>query len=339
MESALIVAVAAGGAVMLLFFGIFGGRRVSPTERIEQVATAATEARSGGGSSGSKKSLRSQIFGSRTASGLDKVVEKRDWGANQARELARADLQLRPTEYIALRIAAIVGAPMLVFMLGKTLMPSLDNGIALVVAVLMGWWLPRFYVNRRKKKRLQAFNDHLADTITLIANALRAGASFLQAIELVVRETQPPMSTEFNRVIREVNLGLPFEQALANMVRRVESDDLELMATAITIQHQVGGNLAEILDSIAFTIRERIRIIGEIRTLTAQQRMSGYVVAGLPIFLVVILNVIAPSFMAPMFDDTLTILGIPAGVIILLIGAVMMLIGFLAIRKIVDIEV
>ena len=98
-----------------------------------------------------------------------------------------------------------------------------------------------------------------------------------------MRESRPPISTEFGRVIREVNLGLPFEQALENMVRRVRSDDLELMATAIRIQHQVGGNLAEILDSIAYTIRERVRIKGEIRTLTAQQRLSGYVVAGLPI--------------------------------------------------------
>ena len=93
-----------------------------------------------------------------------------------------------------------------------------------------------------------------------------------------MRESRPPISTEFGRVIREVNLGLPFDQALENMVRRVRSDDLELMATAISIQHQVGGNLAEILDSIAYTIRERVRIKGEIRTLTAQQRMSGYVV-------------------------------------------------------------
>ena len=122
------------------------------------------------------------------------------------------------------------------------------------------------------------------------------------------------------------------------MVRRVRSEDLELMTTAITIQHQVGGNLAEILDSIAFTIRERIRIMGEIRVLTAQQRMSGYVVAGLPIFLVLILSVIAPSFMEPMFGDP-TVFGIPVGVIILALGGIMMGVGFLLIRRIVDIEV
>ena len=200
--------------------------------------------------------------------------------------------------------------------------------------------LPRFWLNRRKSGRLNAFNKQLPDTITLIANALRAGSSFLQAIELVVRESRPPISTEFGRVIREVNLGLPFEQALENMVRRVRSDDLELMATAISIQHQVGGNLAEILDSIAYTIRERVRIKGEIRTLTAQQRLSGYVVGFLPI---------APRRLPVRRGarvhgpDVRSIhppsLGLPAGVVILIFGGFMMFIGFMLIRKIVDIEV
>ena len=154
-----------------------------------------------------------------------------------------------------------------------------------------------------------------------------------------MRESRPPISTEFGRVIREVNLGLPFDQALENMVRRVRSDDLELMATAISIQHQVGGNLAEILDSIAYTIRERVRIKGEIRTLTAQQRLSGYVVAGLPIGLAASCSSPHPGFMEPMFDNPPEILGLPAGVIILMFGGFMMFLGFMFIRKIVDIEV
>jgi tight adherence protein B len=123
------------------------------------------------------------------------------------------------------------------------------------------------------------------------------------------------------------------------MVRRVRSDDLELMATAISIQHTVGGNLAEILDSIAFTIRERVRIKGEIRTLTAQQRLSGYVVAGLPFALSGFLFIVAPKFFDPMFDKDVSLGGLPAGVIILGLGGVMMFIGFMAIRRIVDIEV
>ena len=218
-------------------------------------------------------------------------------------------------------------------------LPTLGNPLFLLIGGLIGFLLPRFWLSRRKSGRLNAFNKQLPDTITLIANALRAGSSFLQAIELVVRESRPPISTEFGRVIREVNLGLPFDQALENMVRRVRSDDLELMATAISIQHQVGGNLAEILDSIAYTIRERVRIKGEIRTLTAQQRMSGYVVAGLPIGLAGILFVIAPNFMKPMFDNPPAILGLPAGVVILMFGGFMMFLGFLFIRQIVDIEV
>ena len=216
---------------------------------------------------------------------------------------------------------------------------ALGSPIALLVGALIGFLLPRFWLNRRKNGRLNAFNKQLPDTITLIANALRAGSSFLQAIELVVRESRPPISTEFARVIREVNLGLPFEQALENMVRRVRSDDLELMATAISIQHQVGGNLAEILDSIAYTIRERVRIKGEIRTLTAQQRLSGYVVGFLPIALAAFLFVAAPGFMDPMFANPPSVAGLPAGVIILFFGGVMMFIGFMLIRKIVDIEV
>jgi tight adherence protein B len=287
MEPAVIVAILAAAAVMLLFFGIFGSRRVSPTERIEQVTQAAVQARDN--RSPGRKSMRASIFGGRAAAGVDRVVERRDWGADMARELARADLQLRPSEYLALRTAAVIGAPLVTFLIGKTLLPGLDNPLALLVAVILGWWVPRYWLNRRKSKRLQAFNDHLADTITLVANALRAGASFLQAIELVVRETQPPISTEFNRVIREVNLGLPFEQALNNM--------------------------------------------------TAQQRMSGYVVAGLPIALMALLSVISPSFMAPMFQDPPAVMGIPVGVILLFFGGVLMGVGFLAIRRIVDIEV
>ena len=303
MEPAIIVAILAAVAVILLFFGLFGGRR-SPrrAHRAGRAARRSQARNSPEASRANRRGLRSSLFGSRSASGVDRVVERRDWGANMARGAGARRPALRPSEYLAIRAGAVVGALGVTFLLGATILPGLDNALAWLVAAIARL-VGAAVLGQPPQDRAacKAFNDHLADTITLIANALRAGASFLQAIELVVRETQPPISTEFNRVIREVNLGLPFEQALNNMVRRVRSDDLELMTTAITIQHQVGGNLAEILDSIAFTIRERVRIIGEIRVLTAQQRMSGYVVAGLPIGLVVILSVIAPKFMEPMF--------------------------------------
>ena len=269
---------------------------------------------------------------------LNRVVEQRDFGANLARDIARADLKLKPGEFMAIWAGVVATVPMLFLILGLALKP-LASPVALLIGAIVGFFLPRLWLGRRRASRLKAFNKQLPDTITLIANALRAGSSFLQAIEMVVREAMPPVTTEFGRVVREVNLGLAFDVALENMVRRVRSDDLELMATAITIQHQVGGNLAEILDSIAFTIRERVRIKGEIQTLTAQQRLSGYVVAGMPIGLMGVLFVIAPKFMQPMFDNPPGILGLPAGLIVLGIGGFFMLIGFILIQRIVAIEV
>lgn len=283
-------------------------------------------------------SLSDMLSASATMATLNKAVEGRDFGANLARDIARADLRLKVSEYLAIWAASTLGVPFLMLVL-SVVMPGLGNPVILLLGGLIGFMLPRMWLGRRKASRLNAFNKQLPDTITLIANALRAGSSFLQAIELVVRESRPPISTEFSRVIREVNLGLPFETAMENMVRRVRSDDLELMATAISIQHTVGGNLAEILDSIAFTIRERVRIKGEIRTLTAQQRLSGYVVGFLPIALAAFLFVAAPGFMEPMFLNPPGILGLPAGVVILLLGGVAMFFGFMFIRRIVDIEV
>ena len=324
-------------AILLVFIGISntaGGSGVAA--RLERYASGrrGEEPKRAEGDA----TLASALASSAALSALNKVVEQRDFGANLARELARADLRLKPSEYLGLWAGSVVGVPVICLVLSP-LLPTLGNPLVLVVAAAFGFFLPRIWLNRRKSQRLKAFNSRLADTITLIANALRAGSSFLQAVEMVVRETEPPISTEFGRVIREVNLGLAFDEALANMVRRVRSDDLELMATAITIQHQVGGNLAEILDSIAFTIRERVRIKGEIRTLTAQQRMSGYVVGFLPIGLAGVLFIIAPNFMSPMFRKPPDVIGLPLGLIILGFGGLMMFIGFMIIRRIVDIEV
>ena len=337
MTPTIAVAAAAALAIVVIALGIaMSGSGSGISTRLERYAAGKDDTKAK--ASGGQGPLSDLIASSVALANLNRVVEQRDFGANLAREIARADLHLKVSEYLGIWAGTTVGVPVLFFLLSFFLKP-LGNPIALLIGALVGFLLPRFWLGRRKSGRLNSFNKQLPDTITLIANALRAGSSFLQAIELVVRESRPPVSTEFGRVIREVNLGLPFETALENMVRRVKSDDLELMATAIAIQHTVGGNLAEILDSIAFTIRERVRIKGEIRTLTAQQRLSGYVVGFLPIALAGFLFVAAPGFMDPMFKNPPGILGLPAGVIILAFGGFMMFIGFMLIRKIVDIEV
>jgi tight adherence protein B len=255
---------------------------------------------------------------------LSADIEDKRFATKVQRDLARANLKLRVAEYYYIRIGASLGLGVLLFVFRDPL-----SG---VIGFILGYFLPRFWVGRRIGGRLSSFNKQLPDTITLLSNSLRAGSSFLQSIELVSREGAPPMSEEMGRVVREVNLGLGMEEALHNLVRRIKSDDLDLMVTAIGIQQQVGGNLAEILDTIAFTIRERVRIKGEINTLTAQGRVSGYLVAFLPIGLGVALNAINPAFMAPLFTETI-------GRILIGVGAVMMFIGFLAIRKITDIKV
>jgi Flp pilus assembly protein TadB len=334
----IIVALILAMGIMLVFIGLAtSGRGSAISARLERYTAgkpdlpSTTTVRPGVGIGG-------VLAQSVTLARLNKIVEQRDFGANLARDIARADLKLKPGEFIGIWLGAVVGVPFLFLVVGVVFNP-LQSSIALLLGALIGFWLPRWWLGHRRASRLNAFNKQLPDTITLIANALRAGSSFLQAIEMVVREAQPPITVEFGRVVREVNLGLAFDVALDNMVRRVRSDDLELMATAITIQHQVGGNLAEILDSIAFTIRERVRIKGEIRTLTAQQRMSGYVVAFLPIGLVGVLVVIAPKFMEPMFMNPPGIMDLPVGLILLIVAGIMMFIGFMIIRRIVSIEV
>ena len=268
-----------------------------------------------------KTSRKSTIDPFATLSG---DVSDKKFSTKVQRDLARANLKLKVSEYYYIRIGTALGLGLLL----GVLRDPLSGAIGLV----LGYLLPRFYVGRRIGGRLGAFNKQLAETITLISNSLRAGSSFLQSIELVSRETPAPMGEEMGRVVREVNLGLGMEEALNNLVRRIKSDDLDLMVTAIGVQQQVGGNLAEILDTIAFTIRERVRIKGEINTLTAQGRMSGYLVSFLPIAIAVVLNMINPAFMQPLFTSLI-------GQILLAVGGVMMVIGFFAIQKIVAIKV
>ena len=309
--------------VLLFFWGISsmlgGGSPESLGARMQRYAggteKASTEVKK------DRKKGRRDIDPFATLSG---DVQDKRFSSKVQRDLARADLRLRVAEYYYIRVGLSLGLAAVLLLL--------RDPLSAAVGALLGYFLPRMWVGRRIGSRLNAFNKQLPDTITLLSNSLRAGSSFLQSIELVSRESPAPMGPEMGRVVREVNLGLSMEEALSNLVRRIKSDYLDLMVTAIGVQQQVGGNLAEILDTIAFTIRERVRIKGEIRTLTAQGRYSGYLVAFLPIAIMVTLNFINPEFMQPLFTELI-------GQILLVCGAIMMLIGFFAIQKITDIKV
>jgi tight adherence protein B len=275
---------------------------------------------------------------SAVVAGLSRVIERQDLATRLAIDLARADLKMKPAEFLLAWAASPFVFAAAAFVIGF-IFPGFQNVVAVIAFFIIGLYFPRFYLKRRQGQRLKAFATQLPDTITLLANSLRAGSSFLQGIELVTREARPPISEEFERVVREMQLGMALQPALTNLARRVASEDLELMVTAIQIQSQVGGNLATVLDSIAFTIRERVRIQGEIQTLTAMQRYSGYVITLLPVGLAGLLFLISPSYMTAMVNTPPELFGLPMGIVFFIVGLISMGIGYLLIRRIVDIKV
>ncbi len=305
-------------AVLLIFIGLSRGvmrRQNSIHSRLEAF-----------GARGKATEATKQAGGLQMARVLDRAVGRQTFGQRLARDLARADLKITVGEYlVAVALFACLG-----ILIGIAL-KNVVVGLVLFVAALV---LPKLFVNRKRSMRLREFNSQLADTITLLANSLRGGYALLQAIELVSREARPPMSMEFERVVREVGLGRSPEEALGSLVQRIQSDDLDLMVTAINVQREVGGNLAEILDTIATTIRERVKLKGEIRVLTSQQQYSGYIIAAMPIALSLVLFAINPTYMLRLFTETHWL-----GACLVGVGLAMILAGFFVILKIVNIEV
>ena len=261
---------------------------------------------------------------------IDDALESRGLARKISTDIARANLTLTVTEFILVIILSIViTAALAFFIYDRNLIMTLLGGV-------LGFFLPRIYLNVRKGRRLKQFNDQLGDTINLMASGIRAGYSFLMAMESVGEEMPNPVSEEFNRVVREISLGVPTEKALNNMLRRIPSDDLELLITPVNLSAEVGGNLSEILEIIGFVIRERVRIAGDIKTLTAQGMMGGYIVAGLPVALGLILFAMNQEYLGRMVFAGETQ---PCGWIMLGAGVFMIVIGFIAIMKIVKIEV
>lgn len=266
--------------------------------------------------------------GSIIADYLERAGEGSDLFTNLSRDLARADLKLRPAEYIAVMVISIIISGVIGFIISSSL-------IFAFIGMVVGAFLPRMYVKRQEKNRLKKFDNQLSDMLNLMVNGLRAGFSTLQAMEAVSRELPPPINEEFHRVVQEMQLGIMMEDALDHLLRRINSEDLDLVITAVNVQREVGGNLAEILDSISFTIRERVRIKGEIQALTAQGRATAWVISAMPIALTALLFLINRSYIMQFFNPETRSCGIP----IIVLAAVMIITGFIATQKIVDIDI
>jgi len=263
---------------------------------------------------------------------ISKKVEKSSWGDKISKDLAQADLKIKPGEYAALMVICSIGLGVLAFLVGT------HSIFVALIAAVVGLFLPKIYIRSQKNKRLIKFNDQLGDMLGLMVNGLRAGYSTLQAMESVSKELPPPICDEFRRVVQEVQLGVTTEKALDNLVRRIPSDDLDLVVTAIKVQREVGGNLAEILDTISHTIRERVRIKGEIRVMTAQAKYSGSFLSLLPVIILVLLYFINPEYISE-FITPENNTPLPCGYFALGLAGFLIIVGYLVMNKFTKIEV
>ena len=261
---------------------------------------------------------------SKLTEGLNRIIERRSLGAGIATRLAQASLKLTVAEYLILNVVSIVGVGALSYLIFRN--------VLFILGFVAGAFLPRIVVNVLTAQRLRKFNNQLGDTINLLVNGIRSGYSMPQAMETVAENMPPPVSEEFRRVNLEIGLGVSLADSMQHMLRRVDSADLDLMITAVDVAYEVGGNLAEILEIISHTIRERVRIHGEITTLTAQGQITGYVLSGLPFALTGILFMLNREYMERMFTT-------PCGWIMVGVSIAIIASGFFVMQKITKIEV
>jgi tight adherence protein B len=225
-----------------------------------------------------------------------------------ALELDRADIPLRVGEYMALRFAMAAVFVLLTFLLTNKIYIALPMG-------LVGYFLPRWYVRSRRKGRQGKMNAQMVEMLGLVANSLRSGYGLLQGFEFASRQLAPPLGAEIKRMLQDTSLGVNADEALQALGERVSSSDMEMVITAISIQRSVGGNLAQLLDGVSYTMRERERIRGEIQTLTAQQKMTGIVIGALPLFMGLLFYAINPGYMSVLFTKTMgqVLIGVAVG--------------------------
>ena len=322
MEIVTLVGVLIGLAILLVFVGFAHGQELASDDRLDEYVSgrfAPARSRS------SRQTTRLRESASELVQGLDKILRSVSFFDDLAYALQRADLRLTVAEYLVVWLCSLGVAVAIGYLISR-------HWLTAGLAGLLGALMPHLFVRFRQGSRLRAFNNQLGTVLMQLSGSMRAGYGLLQAVDFVAHELPPPAGIELAQVVRDVKLGSALMEALDDLTERVGSDDLALIVTAIRIQHETGGNLSEILETVAETIRERVRIKGEIRTLTAQQRLSGNALAALPIIMFFILMLINPSYESHLFSPGLT-LCIPIGAL------VSMLLGLLAIRFIVTIEV
>ncbi len=268
-----------------------------------------------------------EILKTETLSGIDSLeglLQRTSLADRVALELSQADLRLKVSEYYLSRLVISIAAVAVIFWI---------NGPLLALPVgSVGFFAPKFWMSMRRCRRLNALNDQLVDMLALLSNGLKVGYGLTQAIDNASRELPDPLASELKKIVNDINLGINAEVALLNFMERAKSYDLELIVSSMLIQRKTGGNLSEVLENISHTIRERIQIQGEIRTLTAEGRLSGYVLTAMPFILVGGLQLLNPTYIGGLFETTVGRLML--GGALLLVG-----VGILLIRMITNVKI
>ncbi len=261
---------------------------------------------------------------------VDRALSHYNWAENARNQLRKAGVNLYLSEFIILRVVLTAGV-LLVPMVIAIKEGQLLIGIAAVVAAVMVWWQTGSFVRGRIKRRQNAIESQLDDALVNIAGSLRAGFSFPQACQMAVPQLRWPLQDEIRTLIEEINVGASLDDALRDLALRIESYEMDIAVNAVLVQRQVGGSLAEVLDSIAKTIRERRELRGHLMALTAQQRLSAIFVAGVPVFMLGLLSLTSWQFMKPLFVTQV-------GNILIALGLLLDLLGFLLMRRLTRID-
>ncbi len=268
------------------------------------------------------------LRGTPTVAGIFRSVVSGAWLERMRTKLERADSRLQPVDFMIIRF----GLACLAFAVPYLFMGGVLGIVAALGAAVAGFQVPEMWMNSRTNARSNKLEEQLPEAITLVSNSLKAGFGLLQALSLAADQMEHPISTELAQAINEMNLGSHPDEALTALSERTGNYDLDLVVTAILVQRSVGGNLSEILDTVAATMRERVRIRAEVKTLTAQQSMTGIVLGLMPIGVGALFMVVSPEYIMVLFTE-------PIGKVMLGIGLVMETIGIMIIRRILDIEV
>lgn len=299
----------------MLIFALYKGK-LRQSDRIDKYLVAGNP----------KDRKERQAFSTKTLiRRIGRSLMKEDRSARLELQLLRAGILLKSEEYIIIVYLSVLLPPILIYMLT-------GNIFASAVTAVAGLILPRQLLNASIRKRLNRFNQQLPDAINVMIYALKSGLSLIQAVESVANEMSDPIKSEFQRMLNEITLlSRPRNEALENMGRRVNSDDLDLVVTAIIIQSQVGGNLAEVLENIVETVRDRITIKGEIRAITAQGRISGVIVASIPVFVGAMILIMDPGYLKPLVTE-------PIGWLLIGFCIISEFLGFMLMKRIMTID-